>query len=207
MGREARCICRWPGGDGPVKALLESQEVVVRGALRLTLPTKTLTQVDVVGETLLLTSENGFIELQLGRAEAEKWAQKLAEPPRTLKDKLGVNPATQLLLINDIQDPVLLNELSGVRASDGGGVTLCLACVESADDLTEAIRIHASIASEIPIWIVHRKGAKAAFGENAVRDRMRAAGYIDSKSAAISEEVSGTRYAIRMKNGPQASAA
>ena len=34
MGREAQCQCRWPGGRGPVKALLEGRELVLRGGFK-----------------------------------------------------------------------------------------------------------------------------------------------------------------------------
>jgi hypothetical protein len=52
MGREAQCRCRWDGGSGDVKAFLETNELILRGSLKRTLPIARLKDVRVAGEDL-----------------------------------------------------------------------------------------------------------------------------------------------------------
>jgi hypothetical protein len=61
--------------------------------------------------------------------------------------------------------------------------------------LIKALKVHEELASNRPIWIAHRKGSGASFGENAVRAALRQRGFVDNKSAAVSAEFSATRYA------------
>jgi hypothetical protein len=62
-------------------------------------------------------------------------------------------------------------------------------------ELLQALKVHGGVAASWPIWIAHRKGSGASFGENAVRRAMRQRGFMDNKSAAVSAEFSATRYA------------
>ncbi|MGZ6078177.1 MAG: hypothetical protein ACXWK6_10270, partial [Myxococcaceae bacterium] len=65
MGRDARCPCRWPGGQGEVKALLESDVLVLRGALVRTLKRSEISGARVVGDALRLTVAEGELALSL----------------------------------------------------------------------------------------------------------------------------------------------
>ena len=47
------------------------------------------------------------------------------------------------------------------------------------------------------IWMVHQKGKHAAVGDTAVRTHMRGLGFIDSKTSAISDQLTTTRYRLR----------
>lgn len=72
---------------------------------------------------------------------------------------------------------------------------MCLTIARNETALRTALRVHAMLPEHAPIWIVYEKGAKAAFGESAVRSLMRHAGYRDNKVSAISDALSATRYA------------
>src|SRR3954465_343520 len=89
MGREARCRVRAGGQAADARALLETDEVVVRGDLRLRLPFAAVRAVAVRGETLVLTGPDGAVELALGAAAAERWAARVRNPP-TLRQRLGL---------------------------------------------------------------------------------------------------------------------
>jgi hypothetical protein len=62
-------------------------------------------------------------------------------------------------------------------------------------ELMKALKVHGAAAANCPIWIAHRKGSGASFGENAVRRAMRQRGFMDNKSTAVSTEFSAIRYA------------
>ena len=52
MGREALCECTFAGTTAKVKALLETNEIILRGDIRMTAPLKALKNIRVQSETL-----------------------------------------------------------------------------------------------------------------------------------------------------------
>src|SRR5262249_58033487 len=137
------------------------------------------------------------VALELGAAVAERWAEKLAAPPRTLVQKLGIGPSSKALVIGAIEDAALRDAVAGCEAAGPEEAKLSLAVVAAAAALDHALKIHETLPTGAPIWIVYPKGSRAAFGEAAVRAIMRAAGYIDSKVSAVSDALSATRYGRR----------
>ncbi len=63
--------------------------------------------------------------------------------------------------------------------------------------------MHETLSVGRPIWLVYSKGAKAAFGERAVREGMRSAGYKDTKVTAVSDTLNATRYALAPGTPPR----
>ena len=197
MGLEARCPCRWSDGSGEVQALLEARELIVRGDLKRTIPIAAITLVRVEGSELRLRVGTKEIVLGLGAARAERWAKKLAAPPRTLTQKLGVGPSSKALVIGMVEDPALREALADSEASRVEDARLSVAVVMNAAALQYALQVHATLPSGAPIWVVYGKGARAAFGEAPVRQFMRAAGYKDNKVSAVSDTLTATRYTRR----------
>jgi len=195
MGREALCQARWPGGSGEVKALLETQELIFRGALKRTIAIAQLDGVRVAGDELLFSVGNEHYALALGASVAASWAKKIATPPPTLRQKLGLGTSGKALVIGSVVDAALETALKGETAAAAGEAEMSVAAVEDETQLLAALAIHERTIPQRPIWIAHRKGAKALFGDNAVRVVMRQRGYIDSKSTAVSADFSATRYA------------
>jgi len=197
MGLEARCPCRWSDGSGEVQALLEARELIVRGDLKRTIPIAAITLVRVEGSELRLRVGTKEIFLGLGAARAERWAKKLAAPPRTLTQKLGVGPSSKALVIGTVEDPALRGALADSEVSRVEDARLSVAVVTNAAALQYALQVHATLPSGAPIWVVYGKGARAAFGEAPVRQFMRAAGYMDNKVSAVSDTLTATRYTRR----------
>jgi hypothetical protein len=195
MGREATCGCVWPGGEGRVKAVLESRKLILRGDLRLNLATADLGDLEVIGEALRFRCAIGAVELRLGAAEAQKWAKKLSVPPPTLAEKLGIAGGRPTIVFGAVDDQVLANAL---RQADVTGATerpvAFIAVAGSEPELCAALVAHAEFASSAPIWVAYPRGPKATFGETAVRQLMRGSGFIDNKATAISDTLTGTRY-------------
>lgn len=194
MGLEAKCRGRWGGGEGEVKALLESHELILRGDIKRRIPISDLADVRVDGGDLRFSVASDKFVLDLGASQAQRWARKIATPPPSLAQKLGVSLASKVLVIGSIADVGLREALRGCQAAHEAEAQLSLAVVHSEMDLDVALESHGALVAGAPIWIVYQKGAKAQFGEVAVRRSMRAAGYRDNKVSAVSDELSATRY-------------
>jgi hypothetical protein len=196
MGREARCHARWSGGEGEVKALLETHEVILRGDLRRTLPLSEIAP-RVEGDDLVLRAGGEEIALELGAQTAASWAHKIQAPPVSLADKLGVGPQCRALVCGEIEDPALEEALRTALAPSAGEAHLTLAVVQGEADLAAALKCHHQLPDDAPIWMVYQKGKASPYGEAVVRTAMRAAGYIDTKTASVSEVLTGTRFSRR----------
>jgi len=197
MGLEAQCTCRLNDSSGEVRVLLETRELILRGELKRKFPIATIAQIRVDGDDLRFRAGKEKVALALGAALAERWAKKLAAPPRTLAQKLGIGQASKAFVIGAREDPALRDALADAAAAGPEEAKLSLAVVMDAEALDQALRAHDALPSSAPIWIVYRKGSSAAFGEAAVRRIMRAAGYIDSKVSAVFDAFSAARYGRR----------
>lgn len=195
MGLETICICRVDAESAEAKALLESRELILRAPFRRTIAIAAMRTVRVEGDALLIETGDSRIALMLGAASAAKWAKKILTPAPSLAQKLGIGHASPAFVIGEVDDPALTEALEGHGAGPDAA-KLSIAIVGDAAALDAALARHAALPAGSPIWIVHAKGPKAAFGDTAVRSQMRALGYRDSKSSAVSDTLSATRYAL-----------
>src|SRR6476660_2936640 len=98
MGREARCAVSHDGQEAEAKALLETDELIVRSPFRLTVPRAGIRSATAAGEALEVVYDGGALTLRLGDREAAKWAADIADP-KTLADKLGVKAGQRVRLV------------------------------------------------------------------------------------------------------------
>jgi len=197
MGREALCTCRCGAEAGEVKALLETGEVIPRGAVKRGIPIASITDIRVVGESLHLAAGAEAVVLELGGVEAARWAAKLATPPPSLRQKLGVGPDCLAFVVGEIDGTPLAEALAGVCARGSTAAGVMLAVVRDAAELKRAVAAHGSLPAGAAIWVVYEKGRTTAFGEGAVRAFMRGNGFIDTKVSGVSQAVSAMRYIRR----------
>ena len=87
MGRELSAKVRSGGKSARGKALLETNEVIFRGDLRLKIPSATLTSVVARGGELHLKWPEGSAVFEIGD-HAENWAYQILHPKSTV-EKLG----------------------------------------------------------------------------------------------------------------------
>jgi hypothetical protein len=195
MGLEAECRARCGRTSGEVKALLESRELILRGTIKRTLPIAQIRQVVAAEGNLEFACGEEKYSLALGALESTRWARKLTTPAPTLARKLGVSPDTPAWLIGMPAEPALREALAGATTRRIAAAHLCVAIVSDPGALAGALKKFATLPEAMPIWIIHGKGPRALLGEAAVRQLMRAAGYMDNKVSAVSEALSATRYA------------
>ncbi len=193
MGREAVAVARWRGAVEEVKALLESQEIILRGAIKARIVRSGISMIAVQGDELVLHANNERLVLALGAKEAAKWRDALLKPSPGLASKFGISPEKPVFVIGKSDDADLIDALSGARCDTLGEATVMLAIIENEADLISACAI-ATKKPKLFLWCVYPKGKDAKFGDAAIRRVMRAGGFVDNKSCAVSTRLTATRY-------------
>jgi hypothetical protein len=191
MGQELQCRVDFGQQSSTGKALLESAEIVFRGAFRLKIPWPSITGLEVSSGKLMIQYPGGPAVFHLGKA-AEKWAERIRNPPSRL-DKLGVKSGTKVHLIGRHDDD-FRRELSarGAVFSKSKPDLLFLA-VKTKDELVELAYLTAA-----PVWIIYPKGIKTVT-ENDVIAAGRAAGFVDVKVCAFSATHTALKFKPRQR--------
>jgi hypothetical protein len=194
MGREAICECTFAGTTTKVKALLESEELILRGDIHLRAPLHALHHVRVESESLCFNLDTGPVRLNLGAAAAKSWAKKIKRPPPSLADKLGITGKT-VRTIGPISDRALDSALSSAALVRAQNPDLILSYVDTPQSLAATLReAKAQLARSIPIWLVYRKGPGHPLNESAIRTTLRAQGLMDTKVVSVSAELTALRF-------------
>ena len=194
MGREATCDCTFDGITTRVKALLESEELILRGDIRLRAPLHALHHVRVESESLCFNLDKGPVRLDLGAAAAKSWAKKIKTPPPSLADRLGITDKT-VRTIGPIDDRALDSALTSAARISTRNPDLILAYVDTPESLATTLReAKAQLARSVPIWLVYRKGPGQPLNESAIRTTLRANGLMDTKVASVSAELTALRF-------------
>ena len=194
MGREAAVRATVGGESADVKALLESRELILRGALRRRWALESLAGVHVDGELLVFEAGDETVRLALGAKEAAAWLRKIETPPPSLAAKLGVSSAAPAFVCGTVDDAELAAALQGATTADAKAASQLVALVLDGADLAAALRQFARLPAARHAWLVYPKGKAANPGDTAIREAWRAAGFNDTKSCAVSEHLTATRY-------------
>src|SRR5271163_3995855 len=107
MGREATVECQWGDEAGQCKVLLESRELIVRGAIRRRVAIASLSHVFADEDRLCFRVGTDEVFLDIGSKAAQSWAKAITTPPPSLAAKLGISETSHLLLIGDFEDETL----------------------------------------------------------------------------------------------------
>jgi len=187
MGQEIKCRVEFSGESSEGKALLETSEIIFRGAFRLKVPFQSITAMEACQGKLTIRYPDGQAVFHIGKA-AEKWAEKIRNPPSRL-DKLGVKPGTKVHLIGRY-DEDFRRELSLRGAvSSSKKPDLVFLAVKEKDQLVELAYL-----TETPLWLIYPKGIQT-ITERDVIAAGRAAGFIDVKVCGFS----ATHTALKFK--------
>jgi len=193
VGREATCHCRVGAQAVTARALLESSALILRGVVKRHYPLAAIAQIRVQGAELHFRAGDEAVVLDLGTDQADAWARQLMRPPPSLASKLGVGPDRPVYVLGTVQDPVLSAALQGAVAETAAQARQWLAVLLVPADL-QALLLAVQATPAPTIWAVYRKGPGADPGDGQVRQALRAAGYRDSKSSAVSAQLTATRY-------------
>jgi hypothetical protein len=198
MGREAVCTCEWAGTVAEVKALLESNELILRGDIRKRVPFSEIADVKVQSDCLRFRVGGDRVELSLGSSVGTKWAAAITGPPPSLARKLRITNTTVVRTIGDAEDENLKSALAEAARVSGRDADLIVACVDTPESLKAALKqARKQLSDSVPIWIVYAKGPGYALNETAIRSLLRGEGLMDTKVASVSNELSALRFSLR----------
>jgi hypothetical protein len=199
MGYEVSCSARIDGKADRGKALLESRDLIFRGAERLVIPFSSVQSA---------TAQDGRLSVRFGTREAlfdiggqaERWARRITHPPSRL-DKLGVKRGMNVALVG-LSDTAFADELTGSGAlvsmrapSRSAPANIIFFGAPRRDTLERLGRLRQLIVADGAIWVVRPKGVDAI----TERDTMSAgkrAGLVDVKVVSFSDTHTAEKFVI-----------
>jgi hypothetical protein len=195
MGREATCHCKWSDEEGDCKVLLESGELILRLGIRRRVPLSSLAGVTTHGGKLVFRVGGDPVELHLGPEVAQRWAKAIATPLPSLASKLGISRTTKLLVFGTVESDELKAAVAEAGTVGGREANLFLICASSRPELDHSLdQCFKGKTCSGPLWIVHAKGAHSEVKESALRELLRSRGFIDTKVASVSAELTAIRF-------------
>jgi hypothetical protein len=190
MGREAQGMVQFRGQSGAGKLLLEPEGLILRGDLRGRIARAEIGTAAVDGEDLVIATPDGPLRVTLGAKEAGLWLKALARPLPSLAEKLGLSASRPAFALTPLSDAALRAAAEGCITADQTAAAMMLA------ELPDRATFDAILPrlTGLPVWLVTVKGKASALPDDALRPVLRGLGFIDSKSCAVSNRMTATRY-------------
>jgi hypothetical protein len=189
MGQEALCRVRLGDQASEGKALLETHELIFRGAFRLRIPCESITDLVEDGDELRVEYPDGIAVFELGSKAAAKWANAIRNP-KGLMDKLGVKPGIRAVVLG-VLDTAFLEGLRSKRehlSSDVGSENdFVFYEADRPADLMRLAQLKDAIKPNGAIWVVSPKGKGARIKDTDVMAAAKAAGLVDTKVVSFSD--------------------
>ncbi len=195
MGREAEGEIRFGGAAGHGRVLVESAEIILRGDVRARLPRQAIRAVRVEGDDLVIETVCGPVVATLGAEFAAHLCRALLKPVPALVDKLGIGDRARAGCLWPVTDAVLAGVLAGLTAPVDEAAVLVAEIMDEAA-LARLMAWLPGLAGR-HVWCVNAKAPHPGLPEARIRAALRAAGWIDSKTTAVSDRMSATRYTLR----------
>jgi hypothetical protein len=181
---------------GEAKVLLETDEVIVRGALKLRIPFGSIKEAKVAGDDLVLRWDGHELHVPLG-VDAPKWAQKILNPKSRL-DKLGVKRGLKVCAIGKLDADFLAElEASGADVSRKlrKNADVIFTAIDSRDDLGSLLRTRQFLQGAGALWVVRPKGSPA-ITEVEVMQAGKASGLVDVKVIRFSATHTAEKFVV-----------
>lgn len=196
MGREAVAVCHWQGDVAEAQLHLDSTALSLRGDIRLDIPRAQINDVVLCDEGVRVITSGPELLMEFGAVEAARWRTAILKTPLTLAEKLGVSVETPAFVLGAFDDAPLAAALTGVTVQSAASAAILVAVLMAKPDLNVASELALAQPGK-HIWMVYRKGKAAVLGDTMVRAHMRGLGFIDSKTSAVSDQLTATRYRLR----------
>lgn len=198
MGNEATCKARFGKQESEGKALLETSEVLFRGAFRLKIPFSGIKSAKAVDGELRLQTAEGLATFQLGAAISGKWLEKILHPKSRI-EKMGVKAGSKVSLLGRFESD-FLGEVHALTQSVGKGKVSADAdhiflAADSKDNFSALSKITKGMSGAAALWIVYPKGQKH-ITENDVLAAGRKSGLKDVKVVGFSETHTALKFVI-----------
>lgn len=196
MGSERACRARCGADEGEGRALLETDELLFRGAFRVKIPLKDVTSATANGGTLRVTWTGGAAEFDLGEHTA-KWADKIANPKSRI-EKMGVKRGARASVVG-VTDATFREEVARAGADASARLRkqsdVVIVQIDRVADLAKAPMWKAALARTGALWVVHPKGPSGV-KDVEVLAAVKRAGLVDNKVVRFSATHSALRFVV-----------
>ena len=193
MGSEAHCRVEIGGESADAKALLETEELIVRGAVRAKIPFREAKDVSAESGVLRLRWNGCDVRVHVGR-DAAKWAEKIRNP-KSVAGKLGVKPGQKISIIGKLDESFLKGiDVDVSRRLRRGSDIIFFAATERAD-LKRLAELRESLAPAGAVWVIRPKGISAITESHVMADA-KTAGLVDVKVVRFSETHTAEKLVI-----------
>src|SRR6476659_3234216 len=210
MGYDAECDVRLDGQTASAKAVLEQKDLVLRGPLRLSIPLARISEATASDGWLRVRFDGRLAEISLGSA-AQKWAQRITNPPSRLA-KLGVKEGVRILLVGAVEE-AFVEELRAAGATairriarGTAAFDVIFLAVERRESLEQLEALASKIVPSGAIWTLRAKGQRAVTEADTMSAGKRA-GLVDVKVVSFSDTLTAEKFVIPVAKRPRASAA
>ncbi|HKO57981.1 MAG TPA: hypothetical protein VJ276_19090 [Thermoanaerobaculia bacterium] len=194
MGSDSLCHISYDGSTHEAKALLETEELIIRGTLRLKVPFREVRDVAADDGVLRLRWPGHELRIHLG-PDATKWAEKIRNPKSVL-DKLGIKAGQRVSVVGVIEHLEELEAKSGDvsrKLRKGSDVIFFAASVRAELDRLASLR--EALKPDGMLWVIRPKGV-TAITEADVMAAGKAAGLVDVKVVKFSETHTAEKFVI-----------
>ena len=202
MGNEATCRVEIGDERAEAKALLETAEIIIRGALKARIPFAEAKDVASGSGILSFRWKDRDVRIHLGE-QAAKWAGKILNPKSVL-DKLGIKTGQKVSVIGTVEA-----DFVGQLVSRGADVSrrprrnsdvIFLAAADRAE-LEKLSALRSSLAPAGALWVLRPKG-RSEISERDVMDAGKKAGLVDVKVVRFSESLTAEKLVIPLARRP-----
>jgi len=202
MGNEVLTRVSLGDESGEAKALLETEEVIVRGALKARIPFRDMTELRAEDGVLAFRWSDREVRIHVGN-DAAKWAEKIRNPKSVL-DKLGVKVAQKVSILGDV-DGAFLDELQARGADISRRLRrdcdVIFFAANRKEELARLDELRRSLQPAGAIWVLRPKG-HAAISEADVMAAGKAAGLVDVKVVRFSATHTAEKFVIPTAKRP-----
>jgi hypothetical protein len=197
VGQEVRCHATIDGKSTHGRALLETDDLVFRGDIRVSIPYRDITSLATNDGVLTVAYPGGTADFELG-PHAEQWADRIRHPKSVL-DKLGIKEGQTIALVA-VDDAEFRDRLveRGVTLRQGRPGSDCDAIFLGADSVDALRKLPTLVPHLAPagaIWVLRPKG-HMRITERAVMTAGREAGLVDTKVVRFSETHTAEKFVI-----------
>ncbi|HEX9162958.1 MAG TPA: hypothetical protein VF980_14730 [Thermoanaerobaculia bacterium] len=196
MGNEAKCLVELDGKTAEAKAVLETEELVVRTPFKVTVRFAEMSSVDADDERLHVKWGSHALSLAIGR-DARKWAEKIRNP-KPLADKLGIKAGQKISIVGKLEAK-FIEELQQ-RGADVAmrlrrGSDIVFLAIDAREDADRMVGIKEFLAPAGAIWVVRPKGTDAISDIDVIAAARRS-GLVDVKVARFSASHTAEKFVI-----------
>ena len=196
MGNEAKCVARIDGKKVEGKALLETGELIFRGAeCRVKITFGEMKGVTTAHGELRIKTKDREFAFAVG-AVAEKWREKILRP-KTRVEKLGVKAGLRVAVIGEVEKE-FAKELKQSKAeiiADGAAADAVFLFVRGNGDAGNIAKAAKKIKGAAGLWVVYPKGKKE-ITEADVLSAGRKAGLKDVKVVGFSATYTALKFVV-----------